>query len=156
MVSRIYNNGDLAHVLVSTMHIKKGILPALALTFSLTLGATAWSYERPVRPAPVSSYSPSAAVDVCQSLLNTPLHTPSAFASVENQRTAGKIAAFGMLLGARFAQQPDSIVKPYVIHAQIDEQPRTTAHKNNRSAQAIAAYRQCHKAQVLNRLAAID
>tara|TARA_R110002072_G_scaffold272454_2_gene432670 strand:+ start:1743 stop:2210 length:468 start_codon:yes stop_codon:yes gene_type:complete len=155
MVSRIYNNSDLAHVLASTMHIKKGILPALALTFSLTLGATAWSYEQSVRPAPVSS-SPSAAVDVCQSLLNTPLHTPSAFASVENQRTAGKIAAFGMLLGARFAQEPDSIEKSYVIHAQIDEQPRTTAHKNNRSAQAIAAYRQCHKAQVLNHLASVD
>ncbi len=94
---------------------------------------------------------PSAVADACTPLLKTAHDTSSALVTRRNQRTAGKVAALGMILGARFALEPTE---------SHQEDPITMgkarlAHKNvqARSAQAIAAYRQCQKDRALDQLA---
>lgn len=143
----------------SPIRIRKGVLPALALAFTLSFG-TAWSYENSAsdRLSSVDRFEqvlPSAAMDVCDSLLHKTSHAPSASVSVRNQRTAGKVAALGMLLGARFALEPDSTDSQDEVSARINDVDSPSAHKSARSAQAIASYRQCLKAQALNQRFAI-
>lgn len=92
----------------------------------------------------------SARVDVCSSLLNTLKHSPSTFPVAKNQRTAGKLAALGMILGARYALKPEN--QPSVSDAtkQSDIIKHVIKGKpSKQSAQSIVAYRNCLKQTAL-------
>ncbi|MGH1404224.1 MAG: hypothetical protein ACRBDL_08260 [Alphaproteobacteria bacterium] len=125
--------------------------------FSCSLG-TAWSYDTLYnhdvsRETSNSLLSPSSAVaDLCIPLLKSNLNSPQS-ATDRNQRSVGKITALGMILGARFALEP----KSQVNEDSVSYETRILKHiandrKPQRSAQAIAAYRQCQKEQVLVQL----
>ncbi len=126
--------------------------------FSFSIG-TAWSYNALYNNTDVSRetsnslFSPSSSVvDLCIPLLKSNLNS-SQSATDRSQRAVGKITALGMILGARFALEPKDQInedsasyKTRILkHIANDRKPR-------RSAQAIAAYRQCQKERVLAQL----
>ena len=107
----------------------------------------------------VSARSPSSAAgNLCMSLLNTKNTPLSKTPAVRTQRPVGKVAALGLLLGARFAlapleqhnrtvvSEPDVMLECQVV--KLDEKDAPA-----RSVRAIAAYRQCQKDQALSRIA---
>ncbi len=112
----------------------------------LFLVNNAWSYETPVIHYDVSREtsflqdSSSASADVCAPLLNSLSLAPSAGSSAEPQRTVGKVAALGMILGARYALAPKDQKISDMLNQDVSAAP---------PAQIIAAYRQCQKAHVL-------
>lgn len=135
---------------------KNGILTSLICISSLSMGS-AWSYENyndtynyvVSREAPsVSKISPSSTVlDSCKSLLQSNQHPSSGSNTVKNYHSAAsKIAALGVVLGARYALVPDN-----------NNDVNITRHDkkmtgNNRSAQTVAAFRKCQKEHVLSML----
>jgi hypothetical protein len=102
--------------------------------------------------------SSSTAGNLCTSLLNTQDTHSSKTLAVRTQRPVGKVAALGLLLGARFAlappvqhnraiiNEPDILLECQVVNADDKDAPV-------RSARAIAEYRQCQKNLVLDRIA---
>ncbi len=133
---------------------------SFAVVFSF---GTAWSYDirdvdsrtlRNVSREALSYVPSSPVVDDCIPLLKSHAHnTPSDLTTGRNQRTAGKLVALGMLLGARYAHEPTKTkfdahsVKP------VSDKPSMKDAHNDRSALAIMAYRQCQKDRVLGRVA---
>tara|TARA_R110001592_G_scaffold3525_12_gene19900 strand:- start:2361 stop:2864 length:504 start_codon:yes stop_codon:yes gene_type:complete len=99
--------------------------------------------------------SSSAVVDMCTPLLNTLHHTPSTLPTVRTQRSVGKIAALGMMLGARYALEPKSQDDVSVINvdAILAQHVKTSRKPALHSAQTIVAYRTCLKNQALAQIA---
>ncbi|MFP4097810.1 MAG: hypothetical protein ACLFP8_03285 [Alphaproteobacteria bacterium] len=110
----------------------------------------------------ISAYNVKSSSDAgiaCPSLLNSQNAHSQKAPAIRTQRPVGKVAALGMLLGARFALAPpeqhnrdrvdDSDILPgcQVITALDGEKPA-------RSAKAILKYRDCVKAQALNQVVA--
>ena len=102
--------------------------------------------------------SSSAAGNLCTSLLNTQDTHSAKTPAVRTQRPVGKVAALGMLLGARFALAPPEqhnravVSEPDVMFGcqvvKLDEKDAPS-----RTARDIAAYRQCQKDLALARIA---
>jgi|GEM_PF-2848305 len=102
--------------------------------------------------------SSSTAGNLCTSLISTQDTSSQKKPAVRTQRPVGKVAALGLLLGARFAlappqqhnraiiKEPDVLLECQVVNADDKVAPA-------RSARAIAAYRQCQKNQALGRIA---
>lgn len=115
--------------------------------------STAWSYDNQndvSRETLNNTSSPSSVVvDLCIPLLKSNLNS-SQSATDRNQRSVGKVAALSMILGARFALEPSD----YDAMTPVQNKARFLRHvqddrKPTRSAQAIAAYRQCQKDHAL-------
>jgi len=123
---------------------KTALLTASICIASLSIGS-AWSYEAQgvSREAPaIKSFPSSTATDACKTLLVSDQQTFSGSVAVKNHRTASKIAALGVILGARFALEPNDNVTNIVEH---DNKVKSDI----RSAQAVAAFRKCQKEHVL-------
>ena len=100
----------------------------------------------------------STAGNLCATLLNTQNTFSSKTPVVRTQRSVGKVAALGLLLGARFAlappeqhnsgivDEPDVLLECQVVNFDGKDAPV-------RSARAIAKYRQCQKDLALGRIA---
>lgn len=102
----------------------------------LMISGTAWSYDGQDVSRETHSFVPIPKVksDYCTSYMKSLHMLPlSAEPSVERQRNVGKIAALGMIFGARYALEPS---KFSVI-------PKDFKPVN--PAQIIVAYRQCKK-----------
>ena len=97
----------------------------------------------------------SAVADMCTPLLNTLHHTPSTSPTARSQRSVGKIAALGMMLGARYALEPKPQDDASVINvdAILEHHVKVTRKPALHSAQTIAAYRTCLKNQALAQIA---
>ncbi len=106
-----------------------------------------------------SSLNSSSTVgNLCTSLLNSQDTLSSKTPAVRTQRPVGKVAALGLLLGARFAlappeqhnraivDEPDVLLECQVVNFDDKDAPV-------RSARTIAKYRQCQKDLVLGRIA---
>lgn len=96
---------------------------------------------------PTHKASPTV-VDSCLPLLKSIHHTSSTSAMDRNQRSAGKAAALGLVLGVRFALSPPAKAKPSAIQPRLGVWHISGATED-RSALAVSAYRQCQKEQAL-------
>ncbi|GEM_PF-2158951 len=156
------------HVFMSAPLIccKKAVLPIISI-FLISSISSAWSYDgytlsvnynvsrETLYEIPLPS---SSVVNQCKSLLEITLRTPPDFSTDRSQRTAGKLTALGIILGARFALEPKhdntEILTPLP--------KRNIALDNNkiktstRSAISIAAYRKCQKEYILGKVAYIN
>ncbi len=99
---------------------------------------------------------PPPVINICKSLLNSDNHTPLNIVTGKNQRTAGKVAAVGILLGARFALEPkkQNTKKANIlqkIHADNNINKKKSFNKA-RSARSIAAFRKCQKEYILSKI----
>ena len=164
MTFRYYKTLHNTIAIGSLLRFKTRLLPVLIFVLAFSMN-TAWSYESYQTPnnknyGLTKTYSkkvPSSAVaDMCKSLLKSNHHISPNSATVRNQRTAGKVTALGMLLGARFALDPKNNnthkSQPIRQHVRIKD---GKILGNDRSAQAIAAYRRCQKEYVLSQVASM-
>lgn len=135
-------------------HFASGVLLALAL-ISTPVMSTAWSHqdfklsldksESVSREAQTETHPSSVAAELCTPLLTTNQHISNTFSVDRSQRTAGKVAALGMILGARFAlEQQDDREADAVMNITL-ERHVLKSKPAMFSAHSIAAYRQCHK-----------
>lgn len=151
--------------MIENLHIQhftkftSGVLLAFGL-ISYPAMSTAWSHQnhlillgqdaRVSREAPTPlapSNTPSIAAETCTTLL---INTPSTFSANRNQRTAGKLAALSMMLGARFALEPTTHLTKEVHYEDHFLRHALTTKPAKHSAQMIAAFRQCQKEYVLS------
>lgn len=108
---------------------------------------------QPVVYAPQKNSSSPAATDSCLPLLKS-IHNPSS-ASAGSQRSAGKVAALGLILGVRSALSPPQNTHKARTGAisqrlvSIKRQSDQASPIENRSALSVFAYRQCRKEQAL-------
>lgn len=145
---------------VSLFKKYQSALTLIVFLFVFSVG-TAWSYVYDDDYSDFNSVShetpksekrsSSAAADVCTPLLNTLHHTPSTSSADRTQRSVGKIAALGMMLGARFALEPKPHDDASVLNvdAILEHHVKVTRKPALHSAQTIAAYRTCLKNQAL-------
>ncbi|MCB9982902.1 MAG: hypothetical protein H6861_04390 [Rhodospirillales bacterium] len=144
-------------------YIPGAVLASLVLIICLTVGP-AWSFEAVesqqtlegsdlglITSYPTQPSSPTV-VDPCLPLLKSIRHTPPVSAMDRNQRSAGKAAAAGLILGVRFALSPLQKVKSRADRPRLDIWQPTGANSGDRSALAVTAYRQCQKEQALKAL----
>ncbi len=128
----------------------KNIAPILAFFLLPSIGS-AWSYDKysasvgydvSRETSPNTIHIPSSSVaNMCKSLLQSEQHTPPNATTDRSQRMAGKVAALGIILGARFAVSPNQTsYNRHDIQANIS--PRT--------AHSIAAFRKCQKEHILS------
>ena len=144
-------------------YIPPGMALVSAVLFAVIFVKPAWSFEV------ISSYSalaqdhadaelvqnitnepssPSTA-DPCLPLLKSIRNVPGASTVDRNQRSAGKAAALGLVLGVRFALAPPAKVKTKADRPRLDVWQPSNAYANDRSALAVSAYRKCQKNQAL-------
>lgn len=140
-----------------------------ALTMVLAVSAgTAWSFDtydsvyghaatqvEDSGSVPFVSTVPSPSVaDSCLPLLKSIHSTNSVSAMDRNQRSAGKAAALGLVLGVRFALTPPTTAKARSVKgkARLDIWQSEGSFAGNRNALAVSAYRQCQKEQALQAL----
>ena len=90
-------------------------------------------------------------VDPCLPLLKS-IHTSPTSAMDRNQRSAGKAAAVGLLIGVRFALSSPQKVKSHADRPRLDVWQTSGVSAGDRNALAVSAYRQCQKKQALNAL----
>lgn len=98
---------------------------------------------------------PSSGTDACLPLLKTIRHTPEAFVSNGNRHSAGQAAAFGLIIGMRFALSP-----PQQVKSKTRSQSRfdvwtlknDTMNQGNGQVLAVSAYRKCQKDKALKAL----
>lgn len=118
----------------------------------------AWSFESVEYSAQpyaekqaLTSTHPSSptVVDSCLSLLKSIPHISSTSIMDRNQRSAGKAAAVGLVLGVRFALSPPTKTKSYADRPRLDLWQPAGGSAGDRSALAVSAYRQCQKEQAL-------
>jgi len=111
--------------------------------------------------APASSSdlrSSSTAGNLCTYSLNTQDTSYSKVPAVRTQRPVGKVAALGMLLGARFALAPRQRFADAIVdnNAGVLLGCQAVASANGapaaRSAGEVVAYRQCMKARALKQV----
>ena len=130
------------------------------LMFSCLIVANeAWSYDYTAddfESRQVYKVSPSSVDSSCISLLKTNQTLSSKASTIRNQRSAGKVAALGMLLGARFALEPQENTAVKASYDKSAPDYQKTRVSKNRSALAIAAFRKCQKEQALEQLARAD
>ena len=149
------------HILNNKIHISKVILPAIIFSVMFSIGGNAWSYESYRTPFDYNvsretlyknPIPTSTIMDVCKSLIKTNSHIPSDSTKSRNQRKAGKLAALGIVFGARFALEPvksnANVVSPQRNLVRHDNKIK----KSFRSAQSIAAYRKCQKEYILSKV----
>ncbi|NCT41748.1 MAG: hypothetical protein GW778_08840 [Alphaproteobacteria bacterium] len=107
---------------------------------------------------PAFQNSPSSTVtDSCLPLLKSFQKTPSKSVIDRNQRSAGKLAALGLIFGVRYALTPpigtpaNKVETGESLNGSYDvwHQKGSSLTQNDRSAQAIGAYRACQKKQAL-------
>lgn len=153
----------LTHRSKSLLKKYQGLLTLGIFLFVFSVG-TAWSYvyDDGMQGMDVSheTLSPnnktsSTTADACTPLLNTLHHTPSTSAVVRNQRSVGKVAALGMVLGARYALEPKAQDDVSVINvdAILEHHVKSSRKPALHSAQTIVAYRNCLKNQALAQIA---
>lgn len=102
----------------------------------------------------------TGAADTCLPLLSSLRHAPLHNAVDRNQHSAGKkAAALGLIFGVRFALSPLSSTASHAENTNArfdvwrpDSSTAGSAGIDNRSALAVAAYRQCQKKQALQAL----
>ncbi len=118
----------------------------------------AWSFESVDHSAQpyaekqaLTSTHPSSptVVDPCLPLLKSIHHASSTSSMDRNQRSAGKAAAIGLVLGVRFALSPPKKTKSYADRPRLDLWQPAGVIGGDRSALAVSAYRQCQKEQAL-------
>ncbi|MFK7840491.1 MAG: hypothetical protein AB8B83_09225 [Bdellovibrionales bacterium] len=109
-----------------------------------------------------TKHSSSTVTDSCLPLLKSFQKTPSKSVIDRNQRTAGKVAALGLILGARYALTPPvGTPANKVDTSETIEKALGVTHQrkmplaNDRSALAISAYRACQKRQALAEISEI-
>ncbi len=133
---------------------KSGALSAITFVTVLTLSVgTAWSYDYDVSRETLfenSKAPPSAAVALCAPLLNSAHNTLVTSTTARNQRTAGKVAALGLVLGVRFALEPQ---KDHTSQRPLNKASKIIENDKNRSALTIASYRKCLKDETLEQMA---
>lgn len=142
-----------------------GVMFASFLIIFCLFAGPAWSFEtsqggyevrvserdvQALTSSPSNASSPDV-VDSCLPLLKSIHRISPSSAMDRNQRSAGKVAALGLVLGVRFALTPPqktrSAVKP-----RLDVWQLNGVQAGNRSALAVSAYRQCQKEQALQAL----
>jgi hypothetical protein len=131
------------------------VWPDAALAESLAKSeASNQNFQMASYQAQKSSPSPSPSMaDSCLPLLKSIHKTPSAMD--RTQRSAGTMAALGLILGVRYALSPPQISD----ETTADASSQTPAHSGrqsdvaslyeDRSALSVFAYRQCRKQQAL-------
>lgn len=140
----------------------------VVLVFIFTIG-TARSYVNDYGHASVMSQIvshetlktkitvPSSTAGLCTSLLNTQIHTSSKTPVVRTQRSVGKAAALGLLLGVRFALEPKQNHSANVMakDAPLMHQVQAEVKPVKQSAKTVVAFRRCLKDQALSRIASV-
>lgn len=111
---------------------------------------------------PRLQYQPSSAVtDSCIPLLKSFQKTSSKSVIDRNQRSAGKVAALGLIFGVRYALTPPSSASAYKTKSSesnsngnfdVWHRDGSSVSEDNRSALAVSAYRACQKKQALSAL----
>lgn len=141
-------------------YIPGAALASFVILLCLVAGP-AWSFEivdgpssgdvqnEFTQPHPTTTSSPTVA-DPCLPLLKSIRQTSPMSAMDRNQRSAGKAAAVGLVLGVRFALSPPTKTNPNARKPRVDLWQ--TASANDRSALAVTAYRSCQKDQALKAL----
>ena len=138
-----------------TAYLPGVVLGSFVIVLCLIAGP-AWSFEvvhddvMEFRSENASS-SPSVA-DTCLPLLKSIRQSPQIAAVDRNHRTAGKAAALGLVLGARFALSPPNKAGLRPQQPRLDIWQSPVVNSNDRSALAVMAYRQCQKEQALQAL----
>lgn len=147
----------------SALRYGSAVLAASVTLFAFSMNAASHeplnSLERGLKKAAITDPShdipnsfklPSTAAKQCNALLNKNQPQPPRTAAVDNQRTAGKLVTISYLLGQRFALAPKINMK---AKATVERLAKARGTNSNRSALAIAAYRNCQKQNALSRLA---
>ncbi len=136
-----------------TAYVPGIILGSFVVVLCLFAGP-AWSFETinmnehsAAQSVDAPTPSPSVA-DACLPLLDTLRQSPQPTAMDRNQRSAGKAAALGLVLGVRFALSPPNKAGLAPQKPSVDVWHPAEA-SNDRSALAVTAYRQCQKEQAL-------
>lgn len=101
-----------------------------------------------------NSPTPSVA-DSCLPLLKSIHHISPPSATDRNQRSAGKAAALGLVIGVRFALSPAKKATPRPNARLTFWQPYGSI-QGDRHALAVASYRDCQKEQALKALGDIE
>jgi len=110
------------------------------------------SFDRAGQESGKLQASPTAA-DSCLPLLKSIRHISPNTAVDRNQRSAGKVAAIGLLFGVRFALAPPGKAKTKRRAKPSFEIWNTDGTlSGNRNALAVSAYRQCQKENALKAL----
>jgi len=143
-------------------YIPGAVFTSFLIIFCLFAGPV-WSfeasqdgYDQSVSRTLTSSHpsqppSPTV-VDSCLPLLKSIHHISPPSAMDRNQRSAGKVAALGLVLGVRFALAPPTKTKSVAEKPRLDVWQTNGVRADNRSALAVSAYRQCQKEQALKAL----
>lgn len=165
MIFQISKNRNYTVAPGSLVRCIKGVLLSFTFIIAFSMG-TAWSYESVYQPTTKNnnvSFSgallntnipPSTVIDMCKSLLKSTQYKSSHIVASGSQRTAGKIAVLGIILGARFALEPKSNEDISVVSVKSHiSMHQKKIISNNRSAQAVVAYRRCQKEHALNKVA---
>ncbi len=122
--------------------------PAWSFEVSQDLnGVSAAQKQALTSSSPSQSPSPVLA-DPCLPLLKSVHYDSSPSAMDRNQRSAGKAAALGLVLGVRFALSPPEKAKP-ANKPRLKVWQTSGASAGDRSALAVTAYRHCQKEQAL-------
>ena len=143
-----------------TAYIPGAVLFSFVMILCLIVGP-AWSFEmddsgferldlKQQQDFTTKQSSPPV-VDSCLPLLKS-IHTSPQSAMDRNQRSAGKAAAVGLVLGVRFALSPPQKVRSHADKPRLDLWQVNGGSADNRSALAVSAYRQCQKEQALKAL----
>ena len=143
-------------------YIPGAAFASVLLIFCLVVGP-AWSFELSddhgqaashVQHELTTSTHPSSptVVDPCLPLLKSIHHTSPKSSMDRNQRSAGKAAALGLVLGVRFALSPPTKSKASANKPRLDIWQPAGVSAGDRSALAVTAYRQCQKDQALKAL----
>lgn len=127
-------------------------------TSSLSKKSLSHPVSRDMRSVLADSHKKVSA-DTCLPLLSSIRHTSPHNAMDRSQHSAGKAAALGLVFGVRFALTPaDAKSKSAKSKASLGFWPSdastsgTFESQKDRSALAVAAYRQCQKKQALKAL----
>lgn len=128
-----------------------GVLPTLTFVLLLSIG-TAWSYDANVSHETNTHQGKpnSVSAEQCLPLLNTH-NTLKNSAKDRNQRAVGQVAALGIILGARFALEPEN--KNADLLTNKAKNNIYTDSAKDRTAHTIINYRQCLKQVALGRSA---
>lgn len=100
----------------------------------------------------LTNYTTSSSnTGLCTSLLNTQIQMSSKTPVIRTQRSVGKVAALGLLLGVRFALEPkqNHSANVTIIDAPLMHQVKAV----DKTTKKVVAYRRCIKDQALSRIA---
>ncbi|MCB1681118.1 MAG: hypothetical protein H6858_08275 [Rhodospirillales bacterium] len=151
-----------------SLHVsRKAVRPFLVLIALALPAGTAWSFAPFKVPVPEKTASAfpndhardsfyqvptSTNADECLPLLTSIHHTSPTSALDRNQRSAGQIAVLGLLFGVRLAPGPLEKAGKETSETLLDVGYSPDAVNGNRSALAVALYRDCRKEVALKSL----